>query len=69
MPRFERLLEKWRIVERRNGEVYRTERIGEEWVDQDVPTHAALDGDVFYQALSTERTKELNHVTFRRSNV
>lgn len=65
---FEVLCEAWRVVERRGGAVYRTERIGEVWVPMGTEVDPT-DPDVIYASLSTDRSRELaesNVNTIRR---
>lgn len=44
----------WRITERRDGAVYRTEKIGTEWVPMDsVAGRMGTVGDLIYSSMST----------------
>ena len=53
-PTYEVLRSVWRITERRDGAVYRTEEIGPEWVPMDsVAGRGGTVGDLMYSSMST----------------
>jgi hypothetical protein len=56
MP-FERLVEVFRITERRDGAVYKTERVGFEWVPLDEASTPPE--DLIYTPLSTKEAEKL----------
>jgi len=65
----ESLREVWQVVEYRDGAVYRTERLREEWVPFGHPHQV---GDLIYAAPSTARVRALlaegkNTVRMRRA--
>lgn len=47
----------WKVTERRDGMVYKTEHVGEQW--QMMSSSAYQVGDLIYASLPTSRTEQL----------
>ena len=56
----EKLVQKFEIIEWREGCIYRTKCLGEFWVPMDTEIYKVIDGKYQYVNLGTKRMKELN---------
>ena len=71
MSRLMILRSKWKVLSYKDGCIWNTKEIGEEWVDiNDSKNTSVVDANgIFYGSISTDRMKELNYVITKRVKV
>lgn len=65
----EKLVEVFKVIEYKDGFIYKTKSLGERWVPYDEPLYTVRktdEGDIQYVNIGTQRLVALNYQTTRR---